>query len=69
MADSHDGEQLVLDLRMPWHGVSPRYLTRAFLDRSFGGTGRAIQGIDYNGVETTPDQREDLQLWLFDDLI
>ena len=23
-------EQLFLDLRMPWDGVSPRYLTRAF---------------------------------------
>ncbi len=29
-----DGEQLQLKLKMPWDGVSPRYLTRGFSARS-----------------------------------
>jgi len=38
-------EQLVLELGMPWDGVSPRYLTKYFEVFSFGrsGASRSIQ--------------------------
>jgi len=58
--------QLELELdwgATPWHGVAPRYLTRCFLDRRFGGTGRANR----DAREKEPERREDLQLWLFND--
>jgi len=62
----HMGEQLELQLRMPWNGVSPRYLTEGFSRRTIGGTGRAHQnGSD--ALRQKTDQREDLQLWLFED--
>jgi len=41
-------EQLLLKLGMPWDGVSPRYLTRGYLERSLGseGTGRSVGDPD-----------------------
>ena len=66
VAPSRVGEQLSLDLGEPWHGLSPRYLTRAFLDGRFGGTGRANLDAAV-ASEIKSDQREDLQLWLFSD--
>ncbi len=60
-----DGEQLVLSLkdeRLPWGGVSPRCLTRAYLERRFGGTGRA--NLDAELINPT---KEVLQLWLCND--
>ncbi len=49
-------EQLVLKLGMPWHGISPRYLTRGSRLISFvrKGTGRTVQ-----------DEIRDAQLELF----
>ncbi len=38
MAFLRDGDQLLLDLGMPWDGVSPRYLTRGFVPCTFAGT-------------------------------
>ena len=66
VAPSRVGEQLSLDLGEPWSGQSPRYLTRAFLDSRFGGTGRANRN-ESKASEKQPDQREDLQLWLFNE--
>jgi len=39
-----NSDQLLLNLRMPWDGRSPRSLTRVALARRFatGGTGRSI---------------------------
>ena len=44
MRPPRDGEQLLLKLRMPWDGRSPRYLTRVHSVFSFAsvGTGRSI---------------------------
>jgi len=66
VAELEFGEQLELPLRMPWHGRAPRYLTRGFSLRSFGGTGRAnLEGA--TAQDHQPERREDLQLWLFQD--
>ena len=66
--EAHPGEQLELELGMPWQGRSPRFLTRAFLDRRFGGTGR-VNRDESRVLRERPDQREDLQLWFFEDRI
>ncbi len=43
-SSSRIGDQLELKLGMPWHGVSPRYLTRGHKAFSLAseGTGRSI---------------------------
>ncbi len=38
-----EGDQLLLDLRMPWNGVSPRYLTRVHLSSKFARRARAAR--------------------------
>ena len=45
MIQHRDGEQLVLELGMPWDGISPRYLTRAprRLSLASDGASRPIQ--------------------------
>jgi len=65
VASSRVGEQLLLDLREPWNGVSPRSLCKVNLERRFGGTGRAnrYESLVFN----RPDNRRVLQLWLFKD--
>ncbi len=60
-----DSDQLELGLH-PWDGRSPRYLTQCHLSRTIGGTGRALLRSSEAPKEQT-DQREDLQLWLFED--
>ena len=65
VAPSRVGDQLQLHLGEPWNGTSPRYLTRAFLNRTIGGTGRAHQDA-LKAHEPKPSWKEDHQLWLFD---
>ena len=54
-------EQLELDLRMPWNGVSPRYLTSCFAAFSLSseGTGRSnlrpLEAIDVDQIELFPE--------------
>jgi len=51
------GEQLQLDLRMPWNGVSPRYLTKAprKLKLANEGTGRLIRDVPVVQLELFPE--------------
>ncbi len=58
-------DQLELFAREPWGGLSPRLLTRGYLYRTIGGTGRAH--LNAAAPCICSDWKEDPQLWLFPD--